>query len=168
MAASLQLWECSGYIPLELGSTNRMRRVVDRAKSKGGGADCGSTRGEASKPERAAPAAKANHANDATPGKPSLRANRQEFFLPVTGFVWVYPEELKVINHPAFQRLGRINQLGQSYIVFRGATHKRMEHVLGVVHIVQRMIAAVTHNQGKLLTSHGVASEPLSDVESRF
>src|SRR5882724_5418194 len=76
----------------------------------------------------------------------SRKARRQEFFLPVTGFVWFYPEEVEVINHPAFQRLGRINQLGQAHLVFRGATHKRIEHVLGVVGIVQKMIAAVQLN----------------------
>ncbi len=47
---------------------------------------------------------------------------RQEFFLPISGFVWLYPEEVEVVDHPAFQRLSRINQLGQSYLVFRGAT----------------------------------------------
>jgi hypothetical protein len=29
----------------------------------------------------------------------SKKAERQEFFLPVTGFVWFYPEEVEVINH---------------------------------------------------------------------
>ena len=69
--------------------------------------------------------------------KRTTKAERQELFLPVSGFVWFYPEEVKVINHPAFQRLGRINQLGQAYLVFRGATHKRIEHALGAVHIAQ-------------------------------
>ena len=57
----------------------------------------------------------------------SRKADRQEIFLPVSGFVWLHPEEISVVNHPAFQRLGRIYQLGQSYVVFRGATHKRLE-----------------------------------------
>jgi HD superfamily phosphohydrolase len=81
--------------------------------------------------------------------KTSTRAERQEFFLPVSGFVWLYPEEVKIVNHPAFQRLGRVYQLGQTYFVYRGATHKRFEHVLGTLAVVQRMIDAVHHNSEK-------------------
>jgi hypothetical protein len=50
---------------------------------------------------------------------PSSKAERQEMFLPVSGFVWFYPEEIHVINHHTFQRLSRINQLGHAYLVFR-------------------------------------------------
>jgi HD superfamily phosphohydrolase len=70
----------------------------------------------------------------------------QEFFLPVSGFIWYYPQEVAVINHPAFQRLAKINQLGQAHLVFRGATHKRIEHVLGAVGVAQKMIEAVKFN----------------------
>lgn len=100
--------------------------------------------------------------------KASSRDERQEFFLPVTGFAWFYPEEVSIIDHPTFQRLGRVNQLGQSNLVYRGATHKRLEHVLGAVHVVQRMISAVRHNQSKLLHK-GIAAPPeLSLAETRF
>jgi HD superfamily phosphohydrolase len=80
---------------------------------------------------------------------PSSKARRQELFLPVNGFVWFHPEEIRVINHPAFQRLAKINQLGQAHLVFPGATHKRMEHVLGAVGVAQRMISAVKLNSEK-------------------
>jgi HD superfamily phosphohydrolase len=99
--------------------------------------------------------------------KPSRKSHRQELFLPVSGFVWLYPEEVSIVNHPAFQRLSRIYQLGQSHLVFRGATHKRLEHVLGALHIVQRMIAAVETNADK---SEGDVrwGTSLSDHEKRF
>lgn len=96
------------------------------------------------------------------------RAERIEFYLPVTGFVWFYPEEIAVVNHPAFQRLGRINQLGQAFLVFRSATHKRLEHVLGAVQVAQRMIAAVSHNQKKIQTRGEYASAQLEERETRF
>jgi len=99
----------------------------------------------------------------------STKAQRQEFFLPVTGFVWYYPEEVAVINHPAFQRLARINQLGQAHLVFRGATHKRIEHVLGAVGVVQRMISAVEFNAEKAKAKgRPGACSPLSLSEERF
>ncbi len=97
----------------------------------------------------------------------SRKADRQEIFLPVSGFVWLYPEEIAVVNHPAFQRLGRIYQLGQSYFVFRGATHKRLEHVIGALHIVQRMIAAVETNSKKL-EGQTHSAPALNTSEARF
>jgi HD superfamily phosphohydrolase len=91
--------------------------------------------------------------------------DRQEFYLPVSGFVWLFPEELAVVDHPAFQRLALINQLGQAYVVFRGATHKRFEHSLGALHIAQRMIEAVAHNSKK---RDGPARSRFTEWEERF
>jgi HD superfamily phosphohydrolase len=87
--------------------------------------------------------------NEADIQRYSTKEDRQELFIPVSGFVWLYPEEMKVIDHPTFQRLGRIYQLGQAYVVYRGATHKRLEHALGTLNVVQRMIDAVNHNGKK-------------------
>ncbi len=99
--------------------------------------------------------------------KSSRKSVRREFFLPVSGFVWLFPEEVAVVDHPAFQRLGRIYQLGQAHLVFRGATHKRFEHVLGTLNVVQRMIAAVETNSEKL-EEFPQWAPPLSEIEERF
>lgn len=97
------------------------------------------------------------------------KADRQEFFLPVSGFVWLLSdEEVAVVDHPAFQRLGRIYQLGQAYLVYRGATHKRLEHVLGAVHVVQRMISAVDTNSKKKDGDRSERAPSLSPPEQRF
>jgi HD superfamily phosphohydrolase len=101
-------------------------------------------------------------------GTKSTKEQRQEFFLPVSGFVWFYSEEVNVINHPAFQRLGRVYQLGQAYVVYRGATHKRLEHALGTVHIAQRMIEAVNHNGRKPKTGGDTSRRELRESEWRF
>ena len=93
---------------------------------------------------------------------------RQGFFIPVSDFVWLYPEEVEVVNHPSFQRLAKVNQLGQTYLVYRGATHKRFEHVLGTVHVIQRMMEAVEHNRNKVIDRNEAVTEPLSDFEKRF
>jgi HD superfamily phosphohydrolase len=98
----------------------------------------------------------------------STKEQRQEFFLPVSGFVWLYPEEVEVVDHPTFQRLGRIYQLGQAYVVYRGATHKRLEHALGTVHVVQRMIDAVDHNGRKAQNGGATARRELAESEWRF
>jgi HD superfamily phosphohydrolase len=101
--------------------------------------------------------------------QPSVRAERQEFFLPVSGFVWFYPEEVAVIDHPAFQRLAKINQLGQAHLVYRGATHKRIEHALGAVGVVQQMITAVAVNSDKArLRGEADRRASLNRLEERF
>jgi len=72
---------------------------------------------------------------------------QHEMFLPVHGFVKYTSAEVEVINHPAVQRLGRIFQLGMVHLVFRGATHTRLEHSLGAVAMAARIADAIADNQ---------------------
>jgi HD superfamily phosphohydrolase len=98
----------------------------------------------------------------------------QEFFLPVHGFVHFTPSEIRIIDHPAFQRLAKIYQLGQSFLVYRGATHKRIEHCLGTLHVAQQMIDAVHTNYRQFKTKATAEhtrcqfDEPVTKVETRF
>lgn len=83
------------------------------------------------------------------PPKPTGgRTKWQELFIPVHGLVRLRPEELKIVDHPAFQRLGEVYQLGQTHLVYRGATHKRLEHALGSLHVAQTIIDALKRNSG--------------------
>lgn len=63
---------------------------------------------------------------------------------PVHGFIRV-PTELifDLIEHPVFQRLRRIKQLGLTYYVYPGATHTRFQHALGAVHLMSQAIAVL-------------------------
>lgn len=63
---------------------------------------------------------------------------------PVYGFVSV-PRGLlcELINHPAFQRLSRIKQLGMSALVYPGATHTRWAHSLGAYHLMREAFRAL-------------------------
>jgi len=54
---------------------------------------------------------------------------------PIHDFVRVYGVEIKIIDHPIFQRLRRIRQLSGAHLVYPGAQHTRFEHSLGVMHI---------------------------------
>jgi len=63
---------------------------------------------------------------------------------PIYGFIAIESElTLKLINHPYFQRLRRISQMGLSSFVYPGANHTRFGHALGAMHIMQRAIAVL-------------------------
>jgi len=70
----------------------------------------------------------------------------KETLLPVSGMVRLSPREMDVINHPAFQRLFDIYQLGQTHLVYRGATHRRGEHAIGSVGAAMLIVDAIQRN----------------------
>ena len=54
---------------------------------------------------------------------------------PVHGSIQIHDEEIPILSHNFFQRLRNIKQLGFSEYVFPGATHTRLLHSIGVMHI---------------------------------
>ncbi|WP_167617754.1 HD domain-containing protein [Maribellus sediminis] len=60
---------------------------------------------------------------------------------PVFGFINLQSEIVfDLLEHPFFQRLRRIKQLGLSFMVFPGANHTRFEHALGASHLMRQAI----------------------------
>lgn len=71
--------------------------------------------------------------------------NKKKIFNdPVYGFVSI-PDEFifDLIEHPYFQRLRRICQLGLTHLVYPGALHTRFHHVLGAMHLMTLAIATI-------------------------
>ncbi len=60
---------------------------------------------------------------------------------PIYGFITL-PGELiyDLIEHPYFQRLRRITQLGLTYLVYPGAYHTRFHHALGAMYLMQKAV----------------------------
>ncbi|WP_064196377.1 MULTISPECIES: HD domain-containing protein [Emticicia] len=67
----------------------------------------------------------------------NMTNKRKIFNDPVYGFVSV-PSDLifDLIEHPFFQRLRRIKQLGMAEFVYPGALHTRFHHALGAMHLM--------------------------------
>lgn len=68
--------------------------------------------------------------------------NKKKIFNdPIYGFITI-PNALiyDLIQHPYFQRLRRISQMGLSYLVYPGANHTRFHHALGCMHLMQKAV----------------------------
>ena len=63
---------------------------------------------------------------------------------PVYGFITL-PYEIiyDLMEHPFFQRLRRIRQLGLTTMVYPGAYHTRFHHALGAMHLVTEALATL-------------------------
>ncbi len=74
---------------------------------------------------------------------------RKVFNDPVYGFINI-PTDLifDIIEHPYFQRLRRIKQMGMADYVYPGALHTRFHHALGSMHLMQNTLESL-RNKGQ-------------------
>ncbi len=75
----------------------------------------------------------------------SLQRNRGKIINdPVYGFI-SFPSDLHfaIIEHPWFQRLRRIRQLGLTSFVYPGANHTRFQHALGAGYLMTQAIEVI-------------------------
>jgi HD superfamily phosphohydrolase len=70
---------------------------------------------------------------------------------PIYGFIEFNDWEREIINHPFFQRLRRIRQLGFTDLVYPGAMHTRFEHSLGVMHLATRLFDEIVKRRRDFL-----------------
>ena len=72
---------------------------------------------------------------------------------PVHGFITVSnPVVFQIIEHPYFQRLRRISQMGLAHYVYPGTQHTRFHHALGAMHLMQQAISTL-QTKGVEITS---------------
>ena len=71
--------------------------------------------------------------------------NKKKIFNdPVYGFISIpYDILFDLIEHPYFQRLRRIKQLGLTDYVYPGALHTRFHHALGALHLMTEAIESL-------------------------
>ncbi len=71
--------------------------------------------------------------------------NKKKIFNdPVYGFISL-PFDLifDIIEHPFFQRLRRIKQLGLTHLVYPGALHTRFHHAMGAMHLTMKALDVI-------------------------
>ena len=72
---------------------------------------------------------------------------------PIYGFVTLENGIITdLIDHPFFQRLRKIAQLGLSYLVYPGAHHSRFHHAIGCLHLMNKAITQLK-KKGHLITN---------------
>ena len=80
--------------------------------------------------------------------------NKKKIFNdPVYGFISL-PHDIifDLIEHPYFQRLRRIKQLGLTHLVYPGALHTRFHHALGAMHLTLKAIEVI-RSKGQEITA---------------
>jgi len=108
---------------------------------------------------------------------------------PVHGFFRIPSDFIyDILEHPVFQRLRRIKQLGLTYYVYPGATHTRFQHTLGAVHLTEQaiihlrmknivitpeeeegaLIAILLHDVGHGPYSHALENSIIKDISHEF
>jgi HD superfamily phosphohydrolase len=78
------------------------------------------------------------------------KPNKKKIFNdPIYGFITI-PHDIifDLIEHPYFQRLRRVKQLGLTHLVYPGALHTRFHHAMGAMHLM--------YNAVEVLRSKGV------------
>ena len=79
---------------------------------------------------------------------------------PVFGFIKI-PRGLLygIVEHPLFQRLNRINQLGLASVVYPGARHTRFQHSLGAFHLMTEAVRSLLEKGHFIFDSEAEAVE---------
>lgn len=77
---------------------------------------------------------------------------------PVHGFITI-PTDLiyNLIEHPYFQRLRRIKQLGVTSMVYPGAQHTRFQHSLGAMHLMKEAVETLRSKGHEITDSEAEA-----------
>ncbi len=108
---------------------------------------------------------------------PQLQLNKKKIINdPVFGFINLQSELIfDLLEHPFFQRLRKIKQLGLSYLVFPGANHTRFEHAIGATYLMRQAISVlrlkghdITEEEAEAVTAaillHDIGHAPFSHV----
>ncbi len=74
-----------------------------------------------------------------------IKLNKKKIFNdPIYGFITIpYDIIFDLIEHPYFQRLRRIKQLGLTHVVYPGALHTRFHHAMGTMYLMTKAVEVI-------------------------
>lgn len=79
---------------------------------------------------------------------------------PVHGFITIqHPLIYKIISHPYYQRLRRINQMALAHLVYPGAIHSRLHHSLGAYHLMGLAINELKSKGAEISNEEEIAAK---------
>ena len=79
---------------------------------------------------------------------------------PIYGFISIRDEIIfDLLEHPYFQRLRRISQLGLTYLVYPGAYHTRFHHALGAMHLTQKAMSILQEKGHEITPEENIATQ---------
>ncbi len=77
---------------------------------------------------------------------------------PVYGFIKIpFDIVYDLIEHPWFQRLRRIRQLGLTHFVYPGANHTRFQHAVGAMHLMGQAIDIIRSKGHQITEDEAIA-----------
>jgi HD superfamily phosphohydrolase len=83
----------------------------------------------------------------------------------VWGTVELLPWEVALLDTPLLQRMRGVRQLGLAHLVFPGAVHDRLEHIVGVVGAVELMVSTIERQIARWNRDTRNRSRPLPPIE---
>lgn len=79
---------------------------------------------------------------------------------PVYGFITIASDLLfDLVEHPYFQRLRRIKQLGLADVVYPGALHTRFHHALGAMHLMTQALKSLQEKGHRISEQEAEAAQ---------
>ncbi len=76
---------------------------------------------------------------------------RKIFNDPVYGFISINDELIfDIVEHPWFQRLRRIKQLGLTHLVYPGALHTRFHHSMGAMYLITKAMFELQNKEHQI------------------
>ncbi|MBO4282875.1 MAG: HD domain-containing protein [Bacteroidales bacterium] len=79
---------------------------------------------------------------------------------PVYGFITISDDLIfDLIEHPYFQRLRNIQQLGLSHLVYPGALHTRFQHSLGAMHLMREALENLQYKGVEITKEEALAAQ---------
>ena len=87
---------------------------------------------------------------------------------PVWGTIELLPWEVALLDTPMLQRMRGVRQLGLAQLVFPGAAHGRLEHIIGVVGASEEAMRALSRQIDRWNRDHKTQRIPEIEDRERF